>query len=52
MQATVTLKHLAAELADCHDIAKKQAEPVARIKTAEDGTKTRVAKSGATITVG
>jgi DNA-binding protein HU-beta len=25
-QATVTLKHLAAELADSHDIAKKQAE--------------------------
>jgi DNA-binding protein HU-beta len=27
-QATVTLKHLAAELADSHDIAKKQAEAV------------------------
>jgi DNA-binding protein HU-beta len=27
-QATVTLKHLAAELADSHDIAKKQAEVV------------------------
>jgi DNA-binding protein HU-beta len=27
-QATVTLKHLAAELADSHDIAKKQAESV------------------------
>jgi DNA-binding protein HU-beta len=27
-QATVTLKHLAAELADTHDIAKKQAEAV------------------------
>jgi DNA-binding protein HU-beta len=28
VQATVTLKHLAAELADSHDIAKKQAEAV------------------------
>jgi hypothetical protein len=28
VQATVTLKHLAAELADSRDIAKKQAEPV------------------------
>ena len=27
-QATVTFKHLAAELADSHDIAKKQAEAV------------------------
>ena len=27
-QATVTLKHLAASLADSHDIAKKQAEAV------------------------
>jgi DNA-binding protein HU-beta len=27
-QATVTLKHLAAELADNHDLAKKQAEAV------------------------
>jgi DNA-binding protein HU-beta len=27
-QATVTLKHLAAVLADSHDIAKKQAEAV------------------------
>ena len=27
-QATVTLKHLAAELADSHDLAKKQAEAV------------------------
>src|ERR1700733_14797903 len=28
VQATVTLKHLAAELADSHEIAKKQAETV------------------------
>ena len=28
VQATITLKHLAAELADSHDIAKKQAEEV------------------------
>ena len=28
VQATVTLRHLAAELADSHDIAKKQAEAV------------------------
>jgi DNA-binding protein HU-beta len=28
VQATVTLKHLAAELADSHEIAKKQAEAV------------------------
>jgi DNA-binding protein HU-beta len=28
VQATVTLKHLAAELADSHDLAKKQAEAV------------------------
>jgi DNA-binding protein HU-beta len=28
VQATVTLKHLAAALADSHDIAKKQAEAV------------------------
>ena len=28
VQATITLKHLAAELADSHDIAKKQAEAV------------------------
>jgi DNA-binding protein HU-beta len=28
VQATVTLKHLAAELADSHDIAKRQAEAV------------------------
>ena len=28
LQATVTLKHLAAALADSHDIAKKQAEAV------------------------
>ena len=27
-QATITLKHLAAELADSHEIAKKQAEAV------------------------
>jgi DNA-binding protein HU-beta len=27
-QATITLKHLAAALADSHDIAKKQAEAV------------------------
>ena len=27
-QATITLKHLAAELADSHDLAKKQAEAV------------------------
>jgi len=27
-QATVTLKHLAAELAEGHDLAKKQAEAV------------------------
>jgi DNA-binding protein HU-beta len=26
IQATITLKHLAAELADSHDLAKKQAE--------------------------
>ena len=28
IQATITLKHLAAELADSHDLAKKQAEAV------------------------
>src|ERR1700730_16588781 len=28
VQATITLKHLAAELADGHDLAKKQAEAV------------------------
>jgi DNA-binding protein HU-beta len=28
VQATITLKHLAAELADSHEIAKKQAEAV------------------------
>ena len=28
VQSTVTLKHLAATLADSHDIAKKQAEAV------------------------
>ncbi len=28
VQATITLKHLAAALADSHDIAKKQAEAV------------------------
>jgi DNA-binding protein HU-beta len=28
VQATITLKHLAAELADSHEIAKRQAEAV------------------------